>query len=886
MTALSRLASFWKNMFHRQQVERDLDDELHAYVDLLSEEKVRAGMNPAEARRAAAIEAGGVEQIKEEVRNVRVGALLETVLRDLRYALRSLKRSPGFAAGVVLSLGLGIGTDITMLGLADSLLFQPPAYVRDVRDLVDVRVRTYPDYVDLRDQAHSFSGVAGWYAPPRPYAISDGARVLPVQQMLASASLFPVLGVRPFLGRFYDPREDRPGGSHVAILGYGLWKRQFAGARNVLGRTLRVAGDLYTIIGVAPEGFTGLAFTHVDLFLPITTTKFDAGPAALTSRDYSWLRVVGRLAPGATLAGAQAEARVIFRRSNPPDSVPSWQIAYLGGQPADVHSVMDLRREMAAANTPITLWLAAVATAVLLIACANVAGLMLARAVATRRELAVRAALGASRRRLLGALLLESTVLAVAGGVVGVIASRWGDALIRGLLLTDLAPTASPFHWRLLALGLAVTSATAAICWVGASVSAVRGNLALELANGARSVSPSHARARRLLLILQLALATVLVVGAALFTASLRSARAVDLGMSLDSVLISDLDLAGAGYTPGRAHALIDPITERLMAIPGVHSVALSDAAIPPGFLTWGYSVPGKDSLPRIRANRGRRCFTAVTSEFLPTLGTPIVRGRDFTPADRRARVIIVSQAFADLYWPGENPIGQCVKDAGSASQCLEVIGVAHNRRPAPGDTTALLEAFVPLGSPAEPQDLARLFPLASVALRVDGNVAHLAQRALEELLPDAPAVRVRPANSLFDRAVRTWRLGASLFTAFGAMGVALAVLGVYSVLAYLIAQRRREIAIRTALGATASDVRRLILGDTLQTTAVGLVLGIIAALVFGRGVRRLLFGVSPLNPVVYIGAALVLLLASLAAAAGPIRRAVGSDATVALRDG
>lgn len=888
MTALSRLASLWRNLFRRAQVEQDLDDEVHAYVDLLSDEKVRGGMSPAEARRAAAIEAGGVEQLKEEVRAVRSGVMLETWIRDLRYALRSLKRSPGFTAGVVLSLALGIGTDVTMLGLVDSLLLEPPAYVRDVRDLVDIRVRTYPDYVDLRDQTHSFSGVGAWYAPPRPYAITDGARVVPVQQMLASASLFPVLGVRPFLGRFYDPEEDRPGGPHVAVLGYGLWKQQFGGARDVVGRTLRVAGDLYTIIGVAPEGFTGLAVTHVDLFLPITTTKFDAGPAALTSRDYSWLRVVARLAPGVTLARAQADAKVVYRRGNPSDTVPPWQVAFLGGQPADLHSVMGLRREMAAGNTPITLWLAAVATAVLLIACANVAGLLLARAAATRRELAVRAALGASRGRLLGTLLMESTALALAGGVVGVTASRWADALIRGLILTDLAPVVSPFHWRLLALGLAVTGATAVICWLGASLSAVQGNLALELANGARAASPRHARVRRVLLTLQLALAMVLVVGATLFTTSLRSARAVDLGMSLDPVLISDLDLAGAGYTPERAHALIDPIVERLRAIPGVRSVALSDAGIQP-YISWGYSVPGRDSLPRVRASRGRRYFAAVTSGFFQTLGVPIVRGRDFTDADRSARVIIVSKALADLYWPGENPIGQCIKDAGSGSPCLEVIGVAHNRRAAPGDTTALVEGFVPLRSPAEPQDLAKLFPLTSVALRVDrpaGQVARDAQRALEELLPDAPSIRVRPANSLFERSVRTWRLGASLFTAFGAMAVVLAVLGVYSVLAYLITQRRRELAIRTALGATASDIRRLIIGDTLQITTVGLVLGIIAALLFARGVRALLFGVSPLDPAVYVGAAGVLLLACLVAAAAPVRRAVAVDPTAALRDG
>ncbi len=775
-----------------------------------------------------------------------------------------------------------------MLGLVDSLLFRPPAHVRDVGGLADIRVRTYPDYVDLRDQARSFSGVAGWYAPPRPYAISDGDRVVPAQQMLASASLFPILGVQPALGRFYGGDEDRPGRPHVAVLGYGLWQRRFGGARDVLGRALHVAGDLYTIVGVAPEGFTGVALTDIDLFLPITTTKFDAGPAALTSRDYSWVRVVARLAPGATMAQAQSEAKLIYQRGNPSTPAPSWQIARLGGQPADVHPVMELRREMATASLPITLWLAAVATAVLLIACANVGGLLVARSVRTRHETAVRAALGAARARLFGDLFLESAVLALAGGILGLAASRSADRLIRSLILTDLARGASPLDARLVALTLVVTTVTALVCGVWPAFSAVRGNLTGEIANGTRSVAASHARARRLLLVAQLTLAMMLVVGAALFTTSLRNARALDLGMSLESVLISDLDLAGAGYTPERAHALIDPIHERLMAIPGVRSVGLSDAGMQPGFIGYGYSVPGRDSLPAVRAAGGRWSFTAVTPGFFETLGTPIIQGRAFAPADRAGRVIIVSKGFARRYWPEENPIGQCVRVGASRAPCLEVIGIAHDRHTAPGDTTSLIEAFVPLGSPGEPAELAKLFPLTSVALRFDGNPARVAgeaQRVLQELMPDAPSIRVRPALSMFARTLRAWRLGASLFTVFGAMAVTLAILGVYSVIAYLVAQRGRELAIRGALGATRTDIVRLVLAEALRVTAVGAAFGLVASVLLARGVRAFLFGVSPLDPAAYAGAALMLALAALAATIAPLRRAAALNPAVVLRD-
>jgi len=802
----------------------------------------------------------------------------------LRYTSRQLARSPGFALAVMLSLALGIGTDVTMLGLVDSLLFRPPAHVRDVDRLVDIRVRTYPDYVDLRDQTRSFSGVAGWWAPPRPYAITDADHIATVQQMLASASLFPVLGVQPALGRFYTAAEDRLGGPHLAVMGYGLWRRQFAGARDVLGRTLHVAGDVYTIVGVAPEAFTGVALTDVDLFLPITTTKFDAGPAALASRDYSWVRVVARLAPGVTIPQAQAEAKVVYQRGNPSAAaspVPSWQIAMLGGQPADVHAVMELRRELASGSIPITLWLLGVATAVLLIACANVGGLLLARGVRNRREIAVRASLGASRAQLFGELLLESGILALAGGVLGFLASRWADGLIRRFILTDLAAVASPLDTRLLGLAIGVTIVTALLSGVWPAVRVVRGNLTQEIANAARSVSAPHARARRLLLASQLALAMVLVVGAALFTTSLWNARALDLGMSLDSVLVSDLDLAGAGYTPERAHALIDPITDRLLAIPGVRAVGLSDAGMRPGFITYGYSVPGRDSLPHVAH------FSAVTPGFFETLGTPVVLGRRFAPADRSARVIIVSASFARRYWPGDAPIGKCVKVGDGKSPCLQVIGVSHDRHTAPGDTTTLYEAFVPLGSPGEPAGLAKLYPLTSVALRVDrdrGRVAQDAQQALQEILPDAPSIRVRPAMSLFDRTLRAWRLGTTLFIVFGAIAVTLALFGVYSVLAYLIAQRGRELAIRIAVGATATDVSRLVLGETVRVAIVGVALGLVGAVVLARGVRAFLFGVAPLDPAVYASAAIGLTLASLAATLLPVRRAVAIDPTVALR--
>jgi len=812
----------------------------------------------------------------------------ETFRWESARALRRLVRSPGFTVAVLLSLTLGIGADITMLGIVDSLLFRPPAAVHGVDRLVDIRIRTYPDYADVRDDVHAFSGVAGWLAPPRPYSLTVEDRIVPVQQMLASASLFSVLGARPLLGRFYDPAEDRPGGPHVAVLGYAFWVRQFGGTRDILGKTLHVAGDNYTIVGVAPEGFTGVALTAVDLFVPITTTKFDAGPAALSSRDYSWLHVVARLAPGATIAQAQAETKLVYLRGNPTDTARSPQMDFLGGRPADVHPVMEFRRELALSNTPIALWLSAVATVVLLIACANVAGLFLARGVRGRHEMAVRVALGASRARLAWVLILESGLLAIGGGVSALIVSRWADALIRDFVITDLVRVTSLFDVRFIILALVVTTGTAVLCGAAPAFVAWRGSLAGSVVGDVRTVSGSYGRARRALAAVQIAFALVLVVGASLFTTSFRNARAMDVGMSLDAVLISDLNLAGAGYSSQRAHALIGPLIQRLSAVPGVRSVALSDTDMRPGWITYGYSIPGTDASTADGTSVVNHSFSAVTPGFFATLGTSIIRGRGFTPTDRDARVIIVSDRFARLHWPGRSPIGQCLKVGSAAAPCNDVIGVAHDRQSAPGDTSKVIEAFVPLGSPAEPLKLAELFPLGSVALRVDGDPARIApsvQRVLQDLLPDAPSVRVRPALSMFDRAMRVWRLGASVFVVLGAIAITLALFGVYAAIAYLVAQRRREIAIRVAVGATRRDVLRLVLGETVRMAAAGVACGLVAAGFLAHGVRALLFGVSPLAPAVYGIASVMLVLTALAAAVIPLRSAIAIDPSLALRE-
>jgi predicted permease len=813
--------------------------------------------------------------------------LFHTIRLEVTFALRRLSRSPFFALGVVLSLTLGIAAEVTILAMLDALVLRPPAHVRDVERLVNVRLSTYPDYNDLKDQARSLAGVAAWFAPPRPYSLLEGERLVPAQEMLASASLFSVLGTQAMLGRFFTDAEDRPGGPHVAVLGNSFWTREFGGADDVLGKTIHVAGDIYTIIGVAPRGFDGVALTQIDLFLPITTTKFDAGSAALASRNYSWLHVVARLAPGVDIGRARAEAKIVFLRGNPGDTVRGQPTSPTGTTQADVMPLRQYRRELATANMPIALWLTAVATAVLLIACSNVAALILVRAIGARHSNVVRLALGASHGRIAIAMIFDSAVLAITGGGLALILSWSANVLICRRVFTDLAPVPSPFDARFVGMTVLVTSATSLVCLVWPTLGAARGSVATDVLNSGRTVAAKFGRSRRAMLIAQLSLTMVLLVGADLFAMSLHNARATDLGMSLDSVLISDLDLAGAGYTVSRARARVEPLIAQLLAIPGVRSAALSDAGMKPGWMTLDYSVPGVDSTTRGSTFTTTHGFSAVTAGFFTTLGMKIIQGRDFRPGDHDARVVIVSDGFARLYWGGQYPLGKCVRIGDASAPCSEVIGIARDRRGAPGDSAKLIEAFVPLGSPAEPPKIAALFPLTSVALRIDGDVrraAPSAQRVLQEEFPGAPFIRVRAARSMFERAERVWRLGTTVFSALGVLAIVLSLLGVYGATEYLVAQRRRELAIRAALGATPSDISKLVLREAVWVALAGVSVGTVAAVLLARGIHALLFGVSPVALGAYVLASTALFLTSIAAAVIPMRRAAAIEPTATLR--
>lgn len=873
--------------WHGRRREQDLDAEIRAHLRMAEADRVAHGEALADAASAARREFGNLGLVKETTRGMWAGMWVDRFTQLTHFALRRLTRSPGFTVAVVASLGVGIAADVTMIGIADALLYRPPAHVRDVNRLVAVDLsgtrNSYPDYLALREHADAFSGVAGYAR--RAYAMVEQGVVTPVQALLTSRSLFATLGVRPRLGRFFLPDEDRLDGPHVAVLGYRLWQNRFGGDATVLGRTVHVAGDEYTIIGVAPEGFIGAGSAPVDLFLPLASTKFDAGRAAITSRRYSWVELVARLTRGTTVQAARADAALVYRRALAADSASSnfgASASYVAVTP-----LMEARRASAGVNGSVSLLLAAIATMVLLIACANVAGLLLARGVRQRHETAMRAALGASRVRLLAEAAVDGLLLSIAGGAVALLLSRLGTSTIERTLLSDAAPHI-PIDPRIVAITALVTAATAVMVSVWPAWQATRGDPARSLNGAARGGTTSHLRARLALVTGQLGLTFVLVVGAELFGASLRNANDVDLGMTLDPVLVAQLNLAGAGYAPARVRAELPDLMARLAAVPGVIGVSGTGAGVLPGWMNYRYSVPGRDSFPAVRAQSGLPGYSAVTPGFFAAIGTPLVRGRDFTWSDLTRHVIIVSEPFAKLYWLHENPLGQCVKVGGSDAPCEEVIGVSAARRGGPTNAAPSPEAFVLLGSVAEPPLFLKLFPLSQIVVRTRGaapDVAWSVQAVLQQRFPAAPIAPIRPALSLLDPVMRSWRLGADMFAAFGVMALVLAALGVYAMVAYSASQRRREVGIRLALGATARQIVRLLLTDTMRAVLVGLVLGVVAAFLGARAASTLLFGVSPAAPIIYAGGALLVIALALAAVATPAWRSTRVPPSEALRE-
>jgi predicted permease len=701
--------------------------------------------------------------------------------------------------------------------------------------------------------------------------------------MRVSANYFATLGVRPALGRLFVADDDgNPVAPRVAVVGYGFWQRHFGGDRTVVGRSLPLGDGQYTVVGVAPERFVGLDQSAIDLWIPLTAgVPADEVAKWHEGRQAFWLRVVGRLRPGVAPAAGETDASATLRAGDRRAAVsPTW-IAERNPR-VRVLSALPRHARAGDADAKVAVLLGAVSFLVLLLACANVANLLLARGIRRRREIAVRLALGVGRGRLVRLLVLESLVLAALGGAAAVVVARWGGELVRRVLFGGVEWVDSPVDSRVLAYTALAALGAGVLAGLAPALQSIRPELAGALKEGTREGRVHRSRTRRVLLLVQAALTVVLLVGTGLFVRSLRRIETLPLGMDVNGVLLATLSLGGTSYERPEIQEIYRRLEQAARAMPGVRSAAVATSV--PFSTAWAEEVrvPGRDSLPLTRS--GGPYFNAVTPEFFDAIGTRVLRGRGFADADRggRQRVAVVNETLARLWWPNESPLGKCIKVGGDTMPCAEIVGVVENARRFQLLEDESVQFFIPLEHAPSYLQPGALF--VRPARDDPESLAGPLRRQLQSLIPNLPYVSVEPFRDRVSPQMRSWRLGATMFGAFGVLALSLAAVGLYGVLAYDVSQRTHEIGVRVALGAQRHDVSRLVVWDGLRIVVAGGAIGFGIALVAGQLVAPLLFRTSPQEPAVFGIVGLVVLVVALMATVVPAWRAGRVDPVVALR--
>jgi predicted permease len=896
MSAFDALRHRLRTVFRRAAWERDLDEEMQFHQELDEMQRRSAGSSPEDARAAARRRLGSPTYHREETRHVTGLGWLVALAQDLRYVVRSLRREPAFTTFVVLTLALGIGANAAMFGVVDRLLLRGPQHVRDSGRIVRFYLTDHPagmreytsgtfgyvSYEALRAGTHSFEDLAVYNH--NEVILGRGAEARKLAASYASASFFPLLGVAPALGRFFTAEEDATTGArHVAVISDGLWKRQFAGDPQVLGQSIVIGDEPYTVIGVAPQGFTGAELRPVDLWLPMSVL----GPRVTQDWTHSWnsqwMKIIGRLKPGVTHEQAAAEATTVHRRA---DSDVSGSFG-----PQARLSVRPLRYDEQGAEPAedaVSRWLVGVTLIVLLIACANVTNLLLARGVRRRREVTVRLALGVGRWRLARLLLAESMLLAVTGSLAGLAVAYVLASLLRRALLPAVAWTSPPVDGRVLGVAMAMACSVGLVVGLVPALRATRADVSSGLKAGVRESGGRRSRLRTVLTVAQAALSVVLLVGAGLFVRSLWNVRSLDLGIEPERVLAVEIQWPGLGRIADtvarnrertRRKAFYATALERVRALPGVETAALTVGM--PFRMQFSVKVrlPGQDSLPRTPG--GTPGINAVTSQYFATMGTRLLRGRAFTAADRAGseRVAIVNSTMARTLWPGQDPIGEClmIQDL----PCARIVGIVVDTRRFSLREPPHMQYYVPMG---QEQGFGGTLLLVRPARGAPAAFATTVRNTLFGLDSDLPYVDTQPVQDLIDPQVRPWTLGASVFGFAGLLALLVAAVGLYSLLSYLVAQRTQEIGVRIALGARAERIMRLVVRESLATTLLGVAIGAALALVVGRFLQALLFDASPRDPTVFATVAAAMLLVAVAASVLPAWRANRVDPVEALR--
>lgn len=807
---------------------------------------------------------------------------METLLKDLRYAFRLLRKNPGFTAVAVASLALAIGANTTIFTVVNAALLRPLP-VEEPEQLARLFTTykggprygavSYPDYVDYRDQNQVFSGLLA----QRGVVMSmlEGEQAEMVNGVIASGNYFTVLGVPAARGRTFLPEEDKTPGSHpVAVVGHNFWVRRFGANPSLVGRTLTLNGRQFTVIGITPEGFTGTEIgVTPDVWVP--TMMQDAvrpGAGVLNDRGANWLNLMGRLKPGVSASQAKAAMDTLSR--NLAEEYSTAQngralVVYPGaGHP-----------EMQKTSVPLASALLIIVGLVLVIACANLATLLLARADARRHEIGLRLALGASRKRLIRQLLTESILMSLAGGLLGLLMAYWvSDSLLLFLPQGQFAFTLDlSLDRRVLAFTLLVSVIAGIAFGLAPALQTTKSNLVDLLKKGSKKQAGGRSRLSDVLVTSQVALSLLLLINAGLFLRSLSNAQSIDPGFDVDKVLVMSLIADTHAYTEATGQVFYHQLEERVGSMPGVESASLSEKLFGDD-QQLGVSVDGYTPPPDVSMLID---FNVVGTKYFQTMGIPLSQGRDFTAQDKSdgPGVVIINETMAKRFWPGENAVGKRVGIPGANGLSLEVVGVAKNAKYYNLQEKPMSFLYLPLSQNYESK--------VTLNVRTVGDPKGMltaVRREIETVDKVIPVYGVKTMEEHLGQSLWAARMAGTLFSIFGVMALVLALIGVYGVVAYNVSRRTSEIAIRIALGAQQRQVIRLVLGHAMKLTLIGVVLGLAVAFAITRFASSMLYGMSATDPLTFVAIPLILTTVVLIASFIPARTASKIEPAIALK--
>ena len=881
MTWLKKLSRGLRSLFQRAQSERELDDELRFHLDRLTAENVEAGMSPKEARRRARIELGGVEQVKERVHEVRWGTMLETFWQDMRYGVRMLRRNPGFTTVAVLTLALGIGANTAIFSVVNAVLLRPLPYDNPhqlvmvwetIREAGYQTGPSYPNFEDWREQNQVFEQMVAFRS--LDYTLTGVEEAVRVQGARVSAGFFPLLRVEPILGRPFLPEEDQAGAKNVVILSYGFWHRRFGGDPGAVGKKVTLDGTDFTVIGVLPPGFKfPYEMVPAELWTP---TALDA--ELFPQRGLHALGAIGRLKPGVTLQQAQAEMDTIARRL---------EQEYPEDNTGRGVNLVPLHRQVVGGVRPALLILLSAVGFVLLIACANTANLLLARGAARQEEMSIRAALGAGRGRLVGQWLTESMLLGLAGGTAGLVLALWALDAFVALVPDDFPRLGSiGIDGRVAGFALTVSLLTGLASGLAPAIHASGPDLQGGLkASGRTSAGSGRHRLRSLLVVSEVMLTLVLLIGAGLLIRSFLRLLDVKPGFNPMNILTFEMSAPPSDYDGNQLADFYRQVLDRVKSLPGVVSAGsattlpLTGNNIGTIFRALGRPAPAPGEEPRIM-------YYSISPGYFRTMQIPLLKGRVLTERDMRdkAGVIVVNETLARRFWPGQDPLGEQLSlglslDQEGEPEAYEIVGIVGDVRHRGLDREVFPQiyvsyrqqtwAFMSFVVRSNRDPLSLVGGIRNQTLAVEKNQPVYNFQTMEQYLLDSVGQR---------------RFSMMLVGLFALVALLLATMGVYSVVSYSVTQRTHEIGIRLALGAKRGDIFRLILGQGLGLTLMGVGVGLGGAFALTRFLESLLFGVATTDPLIFTAVPAFLLAVALLACYIPARRAMKVDPMVALR--